>query len=535
MFADTVILNGQVITVDARNRIASAVAVRGNRILAVGGNDSVSALVGPDTRVIDARGRSVLPGFIDSHLHFAMYGTNQLSADCKTGVTSLSTIQERLRHQAEKTPKGRWVRGWGYNDAKLAERRHPTRWDLDAVSTEHPILLVRTCGHISVCNSRALELLGISENTPDPEGGEIGRDARGTPNGLLKESAHMAAFQRAMFTEAELLEGLRIADRHFHQAGITSVHDAGGYGPLQMRVMQQAAQSRAIKTRVYAIWCSLNESDRFVSDVLKTGICTGLGDAYFRIGPAKLFLDGSSSGPTCATRQPYLSMPDYSGIQYYSQAEVNRVLGAAHRQGWQITAHAIGDRAVEMMINCIEQALAEYPRTNHRHRIEHAGMVPPDLLCRIKKLGIVPIPNPAFFYEFGDGYLRNYGEERVSYMFPVASYLREGIVAAGGSDAPITTHNPLRGIQTAVTRQTESGRSTGEAERISVLDAIRLFTYNGAYASFEEHLKGSLEPGKLADIVVLNAPILDVDPQMIATLQVDLTMIDGEVVYARSE
>lgn len=531
--ADLVFLGGQVITVNEKDERVSAVAIQGEHIVAVGEDADIAQWIGPETDVIQLNGRSLLPGFIDSHLHFALYGTNKLSADCKTEVHSLSDIKERLTQLIEKTPKGAWVRGWGYNDTKLAENRHPTRWDLDELSTEHPIMLVRTCSHISVCNSIALELAGINENTPDPDGGEIGRDENGVPNGLLKETAHMSVYDLAGFSEEDIIQGLQLADQDYHQLGITSVHDAGGYGPIQMRAMQKAVQEHKIKTRIYAIWGAMNNSDAFVSDVLKTGLTTGIGNAFFKIGPAKLFLDGSSSGPTCATREPYTSQPDYSGIQYYSEDEVYRILGEAHKKGWQITAHAIGDKAVELMLNCIEKALAEHPRENHRHRIEHAGMVPPDLLERMKQLGVVPIPNPVFFHEFGDGYLKNYGEKRVSTMFPAASYVREGIVAAGGSDSPITTCHPLRGIQTAVTRRTETGQTVGEDERLSILEAIRLFTFNGAYASFDEAIKGSIEVGKLADLVVLNDAILDVPEDQISEMKVDLTLINGEVVFER--
>jgi predicted amidohydrolase YtcJ len=531
--AKIVFHNGQVITVDQRDRVATCLAVEGNHIVAVGNEQDVGQYIDPETKIIDLMGRSLLPGFIDSHLHFVLHGTNCLGTDCKNGVKSISSIQEKLKIKARSIPSGTWIRGWGYNDTKLEEQRHPTRWDLDQVSTEHPIIVVRTCAHISVCNSKALELAGIDEHTKNPEGGEIERDDRGIPTGVLKETAHMKMFELAGYTEAELLEGLQLADRDFSQAGITSVHDAGGYGSIQMRVMQQAAMSGQIKTRIYAMWCSLNNSDQFVADVLKTGIMTGLGDEKFKIGPAKVFTDGSSSGPTSATRQPYTSKPDFSGIQYYSQEELDLVLGEAHRLGWQITAHAIGDRAVEMVLNCIERALREHPRNDHRHRIEHAGMVPPDLLERIQALGVVPIPNPAFFYEFGDGYIKNYGMERVSVMFPAGSYVQKGIIAAGGSDCPVTIFNPLRGIQTAVTRKTETGQDTGADQRIPIMDAIRMFTYNGAYASFEETIKGSLEVGKLADLIVLDGPILAAPQDQIEQMKVDLTMIDGEIVYQR--
>jgi len=530
MTADYIFVNGEVVTVNPRDDVAQAAAVRDNEICAVGTTEEVSQLAGPKTRVIDLQGNSLLPGFIDSHLHMLLYGTNQLGVDCKNDIGSVGGIKDRLAERARNTPEEEWVRGWGYNDTKLAEERHPTRWDLDEVSVEHPVIAVRTCNHISVVNSKALELLGIGRDTPDPEGGSIGRDENGEPTGVLKETAHMLAFEASRYSPSEMVEALSIADRDFVRLGITSIHEAGGYGPDQMRAMYRAVAEGHAKVRIYAMVCSLNRSEEFVEKMVKAGIVTGVGDERFRIGPAKIFTDGSSSGPTCATREPYTSDPNDSGILYYSQEEIDEILGTAHERGFQITAHAIGDRAVEMVMNCIEKALAEHPREDHRHRIEHAGMVPPDLMERMKRLGIVPIPNPAFFYEFGEGYVRNYGE-RVEHMFPLSDYRRQDIVAASGSDTPVTVPNPLRGIYCAITRKTESGTPVGESQRTNLLHAIRSFTQNGAYASFEEDRKGSIEVGKLADLVALDGPILSSTPERILSMRPTLTMIDGELVF----
>ncbi len=530
MVADHLFVGGEVVTVNPNDDIVEAIAIGGGRILAVGSTEEILRLRGPGTRVVDLRGRSLLPGFIDSHLHMLMYGANKLGVDCKNGVGSVGEILEKLSLRAAETPEGEWVRGWGYNNGKLAEGRHPTRRELDRVSEDHPVFAGRTCGHISVVNSRALEILGITRDTPDPEGGSIGRDENGEPNGLLKETAHMTAFQEAAYSPEEMAEAMGLANDDFVRLGITSIHEAGGYGPSQMRAMYQSVRSGRVKVRIYAMVCSLNESEKFVEGAIRGGVMTGMGDERFRIGPAKVFTDGASSGPTCATREPYTSDPTDSGILYYSQGEIDEILGSAHREGFQITAHAIGDRAVEMVANCIEKALAEQPREDHRHRIEHAGMAPPDLMRRIKSLGIVPIPNPAFFYEFGEGYVKNYGE-RVEHMFPLASYAEEGITAASGSDAPVTVPNPMRGIYCAVTRETSSGTVVGGVQGTSLLHAIRTFTLNGAYASFEEGIKGSLEPGKLADLVVLDGTILSTPPEALLSLSPALTMIGGEVVF----
>lgn len=530
MGADHLFVGGEVVTVNPSDDVVEAVAVGEGRILAAGTTQEVMRLRGPETRVVDLRGRSLLPGFIDSHLHMLMYGANKLGVDCKNGVGSVGEILEKLTRRAKETPEDEWVRGWGYNDGKLAEGRNPTREELDRVSGEHPVIAGRTCGHISVLNSRALEILGITRDTLDPEGGSIGRGENGEPNGLLKETAHMTAFQEAAYSPEQMAEAMGLANDDFVRLGITSIHEAGGYGPSQMRAMYKSVKSGRVKVRIYAMVCSLNESEKFVEGAIRGGTLTGMGDERFRIGPAKVFTGGASSGPTCATREPYTSDPTDSGILYYSQEELDGILGAAHREGFQITAHAIGDRAVEMVINCIEKALAEHPREDHRHRIEHAGMVPPDLMERIKTLGIVPVPNPAFFYEFGEGYVRNYGE-RVEHMFPFAGYAEEDITAASGSDAPVTVPNPMRGIYCAVTRETNSGKTVGGSQRTSLLHAIRSFTLNGAYASFEEGIKGSIEPGKLADLVVLDGPILSTPPEEQLSLSPVLTMIGGKVVF----
>lgn len=528
MEADLIFRNGQVITLDASFTICEALAVRENKIVGRGSNEEMDRLKGSETKIVDLHGRSLLPGFIDAHAHLELYGTNKLGINCKE-VDSIEEIKEKLKQVAGRTPKGDWIRGWGYNQNALREERHPTRWDLDEVSTEHPIIIVRTCGHISTVNSKALELAGIDKETPDPSGGKIVRED-GVPNGVLLEAAHMNIFMLAQYSEQEIMEGLQLASDDYIKKGITSVHDAGGYNNDHFRHLAKAVQTGKIQVRVYTLVGSLHDSPGVLGKAMDAGIITGLGDEKFRIGPAKVFIDGSSSGPTAKTREPYTSNPNDTGILYLSQDELNDILGKANRLGWQITAHAIGDRGVEMMINCIENALDEHPRKDHRHRIEHSGITPPDLLERMKKLNIIPIPNPAFIQEFGDGYVKDYGE-RVKWMFPARSFLDAGIIPAIGSDSPITTYDPLVGIQAAVTRLSKMGQEIGTEQKISIQEAIQLYTINGAYASFEEKIKGSLEIGKLADLVVLDGPILDTPAGQIQQMNVDMTAIDGEIVH----
>ncbi|MEI4828003.1 amidohydrolase [Bacillus sp. FJAT-53711] len=532
--ADRVFLNGEVITVDEKNRILEAVAVKGNRIIAVGTNEEIKNYIHDNTHVINLEGKSLLPGFIDSHLHMAIIGTNKLGIDFKEmHLTSLRDLLEKGKAAAGQTPKGEWIRAWGFNENTIEEKRFPTRWELDEISTEHPIIVGRTCGHISVVNSKALELAGLSKNTPDPEGGIIGRDKNGDLNGLLYETAHMSMYALAQFSEEELIKGLVLASNEFVKLGITSIHDAGSYGASVFRAMQKAVASGAVKTRIYAMICELNHPEIYIKKMIDAGILSGLGNEWFRIGPAKVFTDGASTGPTIATREPYTSNPNDCGILYYSQEQLDEILGEAHEKGFQITAHAQGDRAIDMLLTCMERALEKYPRSNHRHRIEHAGVTMPDLLIRMKKLGVVPIPNPGFFYEFGEGYIKDYGE-RVNHMYPLRDFIDAGIIAAAASDSPVIMPNPLLGIHVAVNRLSSSGQEVGANQRVSILEAIKLFTWNGAYASFEETMKGSIEVGKLADLVVLDKPILNVPHEQIKDIQVELTMLDGEIVFQHS-
>lgn len=535
MKADIVFKNGEVLTVNADNEVSQAVAVKGNEIVAVGSNEEITSFIGFHTEVVDLDGKTLLPGFIDAHLHLTIYGLNLLGVNCTaSNVQSLADIFSDLKKKAEVTKKGEWVRAWGFNEQRIAEKRLPTREELDEISHDHPIVITRYCNHMSIVNSKALELAGITEKTPDPAGGIIERDADGRLNGKLIENAHMALFHVASFSDHELEAAHKLASDTFVKAGITSVHDAGGYGsgPDIIRMMQQGVKSGHIKVRVYAMIGSLTDSEGFIQTMLHAGIMTGLGDEKFRIGPAKLFTDGSSTGPTIATREPYASDPNNYGIKYYEQEELNRILGEAHKKGFQITAHAQGDRVIEMIIDCIEQALEQYPRKDHRHRIEHAGIASPDLQERMKQLKIIPIPNPVFMYVNGDSYIHHYGE-RVHVMYPARDYFEKSIPAAFASDAPVAHCNPLLGIHAAINRQTVSGQPVGLNQAVEVMDAVRAYTYNGAYASFEQHLKGSIEEGKLADLVVLDRSLLKTNKEEIKNIQVVMTMIDGKILYKK--
>lgn len=526
-------INGEVLTVNAENQVAEAVAVQGKHIIAVGTTEEILKLKDENSEVVNLDGRSLLPGIIDSHLHITMYGTNEVSVSCKDeSVTSIDDLLRKLKERAADTPAGEWIRAWGYHDQKIEDKRFPTKEELDSVSTDHPIIVVRACGHISAVNSYALNRGAIDKNTPNPEGGIIDRNKDGELTGLLYENAHMQMFQVAEFSRQEIETAHAVASEHFAKAGITSIHDASGYGTSNIRALQQDTLKGVIKQRVYAMGGALSESENVVKALLASGFVTGLGNDRFKVGPVKVFLDGSSSGPTIWTREPYTSDSSNYGVHYFEQEQLEELFIPAHEQGWQITAHAQGDAAIDMLLTCIEKANRKFPREDARHRIEHAGVAAPDLIARMKKAGVIPTPNPAFLYEYGDGYCESYGE-RAEQMYPLASYLEAGVPAAVASDCPVTDFNPMRGIHSALTRRSQTGRVIGEKESVSLLDAIRMYTINGAYASFNEKETGSIEPGKLADLIVLDQSIIQSNIEDIPTIQVEFTMINGEVVYEK--
>jgi predicted amidohydrolase YtcJ len=531
--ASVVFTNGTVHTVDPADTIASAVVVEGERIVAVGSDQEALAHAGPGTRRIDLRGRSLTPGFIDAHHHLTWLGSVQDSINCKEpGMGSIAAIAEAVRRQAATLPPGTWIRGIGYDQLRLAEGRHPNRFDLDPVSPDHPVVISRTCGHILAANSLALARSGVALDAPDPVGGRWERDHDGRVTGVASERAMIPVNLASEPSRTEVARWQRLASDLDVATGLTSIHEAGPMTNADQGVAQELAARGELKVRLYA-FTTIDAADHPHVGILDAGYHTGLGDAGFRIGAFKVMTDGSSSGPTAATREPYAVDPTTSGIAYWSQEELDGLIGRAHRAGWQCTVHAVGDRAIEMTLNAMERAQAATPRVGLRHRIEHCGMTPPDLVERIVRFGIVPAVQPVFFWEFGDGYIRNYGRERADVMFRARSLLERGVVVAGSSDAPVTDQRPLFGIEQAMTRATSDGDVCGPDERVDLAAAIRMHTWNGAYASFEDGIKGSVEVGKLADLVVLGEDLRRVPVRELRDVPVDMTLVGGEPVFER--
>lgn len=531
MPADLIFLGGRVHTVNRADDIAQAVAVTGDRIVAVGRDDDVKKLKGRKTRVVELNNRSLLPGFIDAHCHLASLGMAMVSIDCKApGMQSIEALKKAVYEIAQALPAGQWIRGRGYDQSRLEERRHPNRIDWDEVAPHHPVIFTRTCGHIASVNAEALQRAGITDATPDPPGGKFDRDA-GRNLGVAYETAQTPLQFAAIPTPEEYREALVRADQAYIAAGCTSVHDAGGLiGLPAFSACQDVFEQSRMRLRVYA-FATVNSREHPAMGVLTAGVRTGLGDDHLRLGAFKVMTDGSSSGPTAATREPYACDTTDSGILYWSQDDLDDLLGTAHQRGFQCTVHAVGDKAIDQTLTAMARAQQAHPRTGVRHRIEHCGICPPDLQARVARLGIVPAMQPAFFWEFGDGYIRNYGRHRADVMFPAKSLLAQGVRVAGSSDAPVTHYAPLFGIEQALTRKTSDGDVCGPGEAVDVATAIRMHTLNGAYASFEEHVKGSIEVGKLADLCVLSEDIARVPAHRLRTLPVAMTVLGGEVVF----
>lgn len=531
MPADLVFLNGTVITSDDAQPAAEGVALIGNRIARVGADDEVRDEIGPDTKVIDLAGRALLPGFNDNHTHPISYGIGLGLIDARPAVQpALAGLQDAFRAAAANPSNGRgdWLLARGYDDTRLDVRRHPTRQELDAATGGRPAFLTRTCGHLGVANSAALTLAGITSATPDPKGGQIDRDAHGEPTGLLRETAmRLVQQQIPRTTRAGMKDALRAAGERFLAYGITSVGEAAIRTSDEFAVYQELARDGELPVRVFTMMLIDDTLDALAG----LGMRTGWGDDWLRIGPAKLFQDGSGGGRTAAMVEDYVNDPGNRGITIYEQVGLDERFARAHAAGFQLAAHAIGDRAITMILDAYEKALEEQPKDDHRFRIEHCGMCTPEIIERMVRLEIIAVPQPNFIHELGDSYLRNFSAEQIACSYPVRTWFDHGIVAVGSSDVPVVDCNVLMNLRSAITRLTATGQRMGAGQGVTIDEALRMFTIHGAFASFEERSKGSITPGKLADLVVLSEDPRSVPADELPSLNVEMTMVDGRVAY----
>ncbi|MDA0745860.1 MAG: amidohydrolase [bacterium] len=522
---EMVIVNGNVITVDEGYPQAEAVAIAGGRFVAVGSTEEIRALAEAETEVVDVGGKTVIPGLIDAHLHVLSSGIRHVMAvDCD--LRSIGEIRDALRERAKITPAGEWVQGFKFDDTKTVESRFLNKADLDAVSTEHPVFVSHRAGHVYYVNSRAFERAGVDRNTPDPPGGKYERDPKtGELTGVVMERA--AGIFRAdmpVVQPEDRREGLRLICSMFNAAGLTSVHDAI-VSTEDLETYQEGMVDGDLTLRVNTlVWYTHFEALR------NAGIRRGFGNEMLRISGIKMIADGAIAGRTAWMSEPYEGSTDDYGIQVMSPEELEPLVEEVHRTGFQVCVHANGDAAIEMVLTAYEKAMAAYPRPDSRHRVEHCTLVTPSILKRMKKLDCIATPFCTYVYYHGEK-MKYYGEERLQRMFAQRSFIDAGIVSTGATDYVPGPFEPLMGIQSCVTRRDSTGKAWGENQKISVEEALKLYTLNGAYASFEEDIKGSITPGKLADLVVLGEDLTAVDPEGIKDISVEMTMVGGRVVY----
>ena len=539
--------NGTILTMDSRGSVVSALAVEGNVVLAVGTDDDVMAHAGPDTVVTDLRGRTMLPGFIDGHSHFVwaglMFATQlDLSSPPVGKVKDIAEIRDLLKEKAASTPKGEWILGYGYDDTALADRRHPLASDMDDVTPDHPVLLRHVSGHLCSCNSRALALVGYDRNTPDPLGGIIRRDGHGNPNGVLEEPpAREPVFRHIPApTEADWMEGIKAACAAYTAKGVTTAQDGftatGDWGALK-----RAHELGLLRNRVQILpGVSRMDINTFNTHVSGTQLTA---DGKISLGAAKLLADGSLQCYTGYLSNPYhkviYDLPDGPMWRGYpmepEQQFIEKVVGL-HRQGWQLAIHGNGDDAIQMILNAYEEAQKRYPRADARHIVIHCQTVREDQLDRIKRLGVVPSFFVVHTYFWGDRHYEMFlGQDRAERISPLRSALKRGIPFSNHNDTFVTPIDPLLSVWSAVNRITSSGQVLGEEYTISVMDALRSVTSWAAYQACEETSKGSLEPGKLADMVVLGDNPLAVDKKAIRDIPVLATIVGNELVYGSLE
>lgn len=534
MTAEQVFVNADVVTMDPEGPSAQAFAVFGDRFCAVGSEEEVRPWVGRETRVVDLRERTVLPGFIESHSHPSLYAMTLLQADCRTPPNgTVGEVKARLKVMAGALGPGGWVRGWGYDDTLIAEKRHLARADLDEAAPANPVFVSHVSGHLAYANSLALEMARVGAASPQPPGGEIQRDERGRPTGLLREQAAQELVLRHIppYPVSALKDALRETVRMYHQAGITSSHDAAvGYFREERQVLQayrELQEEGMLDLRIY-----LSVVEELYRDLGNFGPAVEFGSERLRLGSVKLFQDGSIQALTAALEEPYRNAPSRRGDLIHSQERLDHLVEHYHSRGIQIAVHANGDRAIDSTVRAIERAERRHLRRDARHLIIHCQLASRDQIRRMKRLGVIPSFFVNHIYYWGDRHVALFlGPERAARIDPLGAAVEEGLIFTLHSDLPVTPVDPLFSMHCAVNRRTREGIVLGPGERIFPMEALRAYTVHGAYSTFEEQTKGSIQMGKLADFVVLSENPLRVAPERIKEIKVLRTVLGGRTVY----
>lgn len=534
--ADLIFINGNILTMDEEMSEANSVVVKNGTVQFVGDQNEALAFEGAQTEIIDLKGKTMMPGFIESHIHPTLYGLNLLKLDCRPENTpSIDALLKKIEEAVQEAADGEWIIGWGWDDSKLLEKRAPTRWDLDKVAPDHPVFLTRTCAHMAVVNTKALELSGVGVETEDPDGGHIERDLQtGEITGLLQEKAQgLIALPKDGFEE--LVKGMKLAQKDFAKWGITTIHDMSTQ-TAEMRVYQDLLNDGALTVRVRPWMWAIAQNDwtGHLDEVLSLGIRSGFGNDMIKIQGMKFMLDGSVGGRTAAVAEPYEN-DSATGILYSEVEDVAPAMEKSLSAGLRVAIHGIGERAIEVAIQAFEKAHEKVDITQMRNRIEHCALPTDDHLKRMKKLELIAASSIGFLYHIGDSYMNNLGPERMKRVYPHKSFKEYGLVAPGNSDLPVTGGNPWTGIYAAVTRKTVSGQVLDTTQNISVEDALKAYTTDAAYSSCEEEMIGVIKLYAKADLIVVAKDPFKVDVEQLKEIEVEQTYMDGNLVYTNEE
>jgi predicted amidohydrolase YtcJ len=520
---EVILYNARVYTVDTANPKATAIAIRDGRIMAVGGDRQVLALAGKNTHRIDLAHQRVLPGFIDAHAHPWFGGLDQL-AKVACDKTSNDEILAALRRRAQASAPGQWVQGFLYDDGKTA--RPLTRADLDAAVPDHPVIVAHRGGHTAYVNSLALAEAGATAATPDPPGGRFEHGADGQLNGRVADKAMDAVRAKIpnVLTRDDHRRAVALISKLYASSGITSACEADAT-PDALQGYQDARDSGEL---LYRANCLMGVAylDRYIA----AGVHSGFGDSMVRIGGIKQYADGSISERTAWLAEPYIGLPNYFGVESGTRESLYENSRKAWLAGFRLATHANGERAIDRMLGIYEQLLQETPRRDPRFRLEHCTVVTPELIVRMHAVGAIPIPFAGYVNFHGD-VMHFYGDERLKRMFAYRSFLDAGLRAPTASDYTASPPSPMLWLYSMTTRRDPTGHVWGEAQRITLPEAIRCATFDGAYASLEEHDKGTIEAGKLADLVVLKEDPFALSAERWLDIQVERTMLGGRWVY----
>ena len=534
---DLILSNGRFYTLDTDSTIAQAVAIKDSHIVAVGTDAQVGAMAGPGTQLLALNDRAVIPGIFDSHNHFLEVGA-KLSMIRLDECQSQQEMMELVRERAKVTPPGEWIIGQGWNEGMFADGQLPTRQDIDPATSEHPVILMRFF-NTDVINTQALRLVGITRDTPDPEGGKIERDADGEPNGLLRASAKTLV--RSLLpkpTIDEMKSYLRLACTEMHRFGITSVVEPG-LRPEEIRAYQSFYRDGELSVRLNLMpsWWGFNDDEQgnhLDSRARELGIYSGLGDEWLRIGALKMAIDGGTTPHTAFMYEPYVGDTEPVAFNRIQLEALYRYFRTAQELGWDVGIHCCGDHAQDMAVDTFARVAREIPFPDTRHNIIHAYFPTPRALDQMAEYNIAAVLQPTFIYWEGDLLFRDVGEQRANNYKPVRTYLDNGIVITSSSDVTSTVSaNPFVSLYALVTRKNRLGQDIAPHEAISREEALRTFTLDGTWLTREEAIKGSIEVGKLADMAVLGRDYFAVPDEEIKDIQTDMTIVGGQVVWQR--